>query len=207
LSAWVRREEARREFLALRTAAFEGVGRDGAIDDMRHLDLVTGVGSREAFDMRLRAAWEQATTGRKSVALLMFSIDDFAQKKRQHGQRYGDQVQTQVAALLKEGLRRSDDMVARYDMQHFVVMLPGVGTDGATQIAERLRGCVEELVVYVGDERHRATVTVGVASLRAKRTMSREKLIDCTTAALEQAKNTGQNLVCVEGRGCLPSMA
>ena len=206
LCAWARREEARRDFLATRMAAFAGVDADEIVEESRHLDPITGVGSRAAFDMRLRAAWDHAATRRNSVALLMFSIDDFAQKKRDLGQRYGDMLQSKIAAILKESLRRSDDMVARYDVQHFVVMLPGVGTEGATQIGERLRGCIEELAVYVGAERHRATVTVGVASLRAKRSVEREKLIEATTRALDQAKQSGPNTVCIEGRGCLPRM-
>jgi hypothetical protein len=45
-----------------------------------------------------------------------------------------------------------------------------------------------------------------VASLRAKRNVERDKLVECTTRALEQAKQTGPNTVCVEGRGCLPRM-
>jgi len=206
MHAWMRQQEARRDFLALRRAAFTGVEPGESAEENRHLDPVTGVGSRTAFDMRLRAAWEHAAGRRNSVALLMFSIDEFSEKKRQYGQRYGDLLQTKVAAILKEGLRRSDDMVARYDAQHFVVMLPGVGTEGVTQIAERLRGCIEELAIYVGNQRHSVTVTVGVASLRAKKTVDREKLVECTTRALEQAKHTGPNTVCVEGRGCLPSM-
>jgi diguanylate cyclase (GGDEF)-like protein len=92
-------------------------------------------------------------------------------------------------------------------MHHFVVMLPGVGLDGATQIAERLRGCVEEVAVYVGTNRHRATVTVGVASMRAKRGGHRDQLVEGTLQALEQAKSQGSNLVFVSGRGCLPRMA
>lgn len=206
LSARARQQEALRDFLAVRTAAFAGVDAEEIVEESRHLDPITGVGSRAAFDMRLRAAWERAAGRRNSIALLMFSIDDFAEKKRKNGYRYGDMLQTRVAAILKESLRRSDDMVARYDVQHFVVMLPGVGTEGATQIGERLRGCIEELTVYVGTERHRATVTVGVASLRAKRNVEREKLVECTTRALDQAKQTGPNTVCVEGRGCLPRM-
>jgi len=206
MSAWMQQQEARRDFLALRRAAFTGVEPGETVEENRHLDPVTGVGSRTAFDMRLRAAWEHAAGRRNSVALLMFSIDEFTEKKRQHGQRYGDLLQTKVAAILQEGLRRSDDMVARYDAQHFVVMLPGVGTEGVTQIAERLRGCIEELAIYVGAQRHSVTVTVGVASLRAKKTVDREKLVECTTRALEQAKHTGPNTVCVEGRGCLPRM-
>ena len=205
LSSWVRTQEARREFLATRKAAFADVQPAGG--EARHLDEVTGIANRTAFDMRLRAAWENAVTRRNSVALLVFAIDEFAQQKKQYGQRFGDMLQTQVASVLKDGLRRSDDMVARYDMHHFVVMLPGVGLDGATQIAERLRGCVEEVAVYVGTNRHRATVTVGVASMRAKRGGHRDQLVEGGLLALEQAKSFGANIVFVEGRGCLPRMA
>jgi diguanylate cyclase (GGDEF)-like protein len=206
LSGWVRMQEARRSFLATRHAAFAEV-QAGPSPDAHHLDEVTGIANRTAFDMRLRAAWENAVARRNSVALLAFSIDEFSQQKKQYGQRFGDMLQTQIASVLKDGLRRSDDMVARYDMHHFVVMLPGVGLDGATQIAERLRGCVEEVAVYVGTSRHRATVTVGVASLRAKRGCHRDQLVESSLQALEQAKAQGSNLVFVGGRGCLPRMA
>ena len=206
--ATVRESEARREFLLLRQAAFAGVPspEPGSMID-RHLDPETGVANRLAFDMRFRAAWDQAAARRHSVALLFFSIDNFAEQKRDLGFRFSEILQVQVAGLLKDSLRRSDDMVARFDNQHFVVMLPGVGTDGATQIAERLRGCVEQMAIYAGQKRHSATVTVGAASLRAKRGTPREKLVDCAVQALEQARCTGTNLVCVEGRGCIPRMS
>ena len=206
LYAWVRTQEARREFLATRQAAFAEV-QACARPDAHHLDEVTGIANRTAFDMRLRAAWENAVNRRNSVALLAFSIDEFSQQRKQYGQRFGDMLQTQVAAILKDGLRRADDMVARYDVHHFVVMLPGVGLDGATQIAERLRGSVEEVAVYVGTNRHRATVTVGVASMRAKRGVHRDHLVEGALHALDQAKSFGGNLVFVEGRGSLPRMA
>ncbi len=208
LLAGVRQSEARRDFLLLRKAAFAGVpGAAGPSEDTRHLDPETGVANRLAFDMRFRAAWEQAAGRRHSVALLFFSIDSFAEHKRDLGYKFSELLQSTVAGQLKDGLRRSDDMVARFDHQHFVVMLPGVGTDGATQIAERLRGCVEESGVFANGKRHQATVTVGVASLRAKRGVAREKLIDCAVQALDQGRATGINLVCVEGRGCIPSMS
>ncbi len=208
LLAGARAGEARREFVLLRQAAFAGVpgGEPASVAD-RTLDPETGVANRLAFDMRFRAAWEHAAGRRHSVALLFFSIDRFAEQKRDLGFRFSEVLQSQVAGLLKDSLRRSDDMVARFDNQHFVVMLPGVGTDGATQIAERLRGCIEDMAIYVGQKRHSATVTVGAASLRAKRGTPREKLIDCAVQALDQARSTGTNLVCVEGRGCIPRMS
>ena len=207
--AGTRQNEARRDFLLLRQAAFAGVPASSAevAATSPHLDPETGVANRLAFDMRFRASWEQAAARRHSVALLFFSIDDLAEHKREKGFRFAEQLQGQVATLLKDSLRRSDDMVARFDNQHFVVMLPGVGTDGATQIAERLRGCIEEMAVFMGQKRHSATVTVGASSMRAKRGVPREKLVDGAVHALDQARSTGTNIVCVEGRGCIPRMS
>ncbi len=211
LLAAVRQNEARRDFLLVRQAAFAGVQTPASVaqnpEDAPHLDPETGIGNRLAFDMRFRAAWDQAAARRHSIALLFFSIDNFAEQKRDLGFRYSELLQSQVASLLKDGLRRSDDMVARFDGHHFVVMLPGVGTDGATQIAERLRGCIEEMPIFAGQRRHHATVTVGAASMRAKRAVDRERLVDSAVQALEQARATGNNLVCVEGRGCIPRMS
>jgi diguanylate cyclase (GGDEF)-like protein len=207
LCSSARQAEARRNFLALRTAAMAEAGTPEAPEDARHLDASTRVANRDAFEIRFRAAWDHAAGRRNSVALLLFGIDDLQNMRRDLGSKFTDTLEREVARILKEGLRRSDDMVARFDNQHFVVMLPGVGTDGATQIAERLRGCIEELVVYLGAERRRATVTVGVASLRARKATDRQRLIDAAATALEQGRSFGRNLVFIEGRGCLPSMA
>ena len=207
LLANMRHQEARRDFVLLRQAVFAGVHGSAPAEQSRHLDPHTGTANRLAFEMRFRAAWDQAAARRHSIALLFFSIDGLAEQKRDLGLPFIELVQAQVAGLLKDSLRRSDDMVARFDQQHFVVMLPGVGTDGATQIAERLRGSIEELGVYAGQKRHPATVTVGAASLRAKRGIAREKLVDRAVGALAPARATGSNVVCVEGRGCIPRMS
>ena len=207
LLAGVRHSEARRDFLMLRQAAFAGVGGAPAEVDSRHLDPQTGVAGRAAFDMRFRAAWDNAAARRSSVALLFFSIDNLQEHKRDLGFKTTELLQAQVASILKDGLRRADDMVARFDHQHFVVMMPGVGMDGSAQIGERLRGCVEDMRFLAGQKRRPVTVTVGTASLRAKRSTPREKLIDCAVQALEQGRATGTNLVCVEGRGCIPRMS
>ncbi len=205
--AGVRHSEAKRDFLLTRQAAFAGVGGTPAEVDVRHLDPQTGVAGRAAFDMRFRSAWDNAAARRSSVALLFFSIDNLQEHKRDLGFKTVELLQAQVAAILKDGLRRADDMVARFDHQHFVVMMPGVGVDGSAQIAERLRGCVEEMRFFAGQKRRPVTVTVGAASLRAKRGTPRQQLVDCAVAALEQGRATGANLVCVEGRGCIPSMS
>ena len=43
--------------------------------------------------------------------------------------------------------------------------------------------------------------------MRAKRGVPREKLVDGAVHALDQARSTGTNIVCVEGRGCIPRMS
>lgn len=205
--ASMQHREAQREFLLLRHAVFaEPDTRGVTLEHTRHLDPDTGIANRLAFDMRYRAAWDHAASRRNSIALLFFWVDNLQDYKRDLGFRFVELLQSQLAGLLKDSLRRADDMVARFDHQHFVVMLPGVGTDGATQIAERLRGCVEEMPVYAGQQRQKVSVTVGAASLRAKRTIPRERLLDAAVHALDQARSTGTNVVCVEGRGCIPRM-
>ncbi len=219
LLASVRHSEERRDFLMLRQSAFAGApaspaqahpqaeANADALHGSLHLDPQTGAANRAAFDMRFRAAWDNAAARRSSIALLFFSIDRLPDHKRDLGFKAVEALQQKVAGLLKEGLRRSDDMVARFDAQHFVVMMPGVGVDGSAQIGERLRGCIEEMRFFAAGKRQPVTVTVGTASIRAKRGTPREKLIEGAVQALEQARAAGTNVVCVEGRGCIPKMS
>jgi diguanylate cyclase (GGDEF)-like protein len=207
LISLARHQESRRDFLLLRHAALHHTATDDPDIEAQRIDSATGVAARPTFDLSFRAAWDAASSQRKHVALLFFSIDGLTEKKRDLGFRFVETLQRQVAEMLQDGLRQSGDMVARFDHQHFVVMLAGVGRDGTTQIAERLRGSIEQMAVYAGQKRYSATVTVGAASMRAKRTIPREQLIEAAVQALEQARAYGPNTVCVEGVGCVPKMS
>jgi diguanylate cyclase (GGDEF)-like protein len=87
------------------------------------------------------------------------------------------------------------DSVARYGGEEFVVVMPGTGPDEAIAAAERLRAAVEEIDFRGSpEERHRLTVSVGVAFTPTE-TAVPEVLLQVADAALYDAKRNGRNRI------------
>ena len=90
---------------------------------------------------------------------------------------------------------RSIDIVGRYGGEEFCVLLPGLNTDQAAEIAERLRKQIEEHTCEDVDELEMTvTISLGVASLQ---TTSKDaaQLVDDADKGLYASKNNGRNRV------------
>ena len=84
-------------------------------------DDLTGVGNR-------RVANALVGSLRTGDALLVIDLDDFKQVNDTYGHVAGDQVLSELGAVLRDHLR-DDDGVARYGGEEFVVVLRNAGTE------------------------------------------------------------------------------
>jgi diguanylate cyclase (GGDEF)-like protein len=91
---------------------------------------------------------------------------------------------------------RGIDEPARYGGEEFAVALPETGTEGALEVAERIRARIEaEPIASVGgDGELRITASIGVATLPHVAADSRS-LVAAADAALYAAKRAGKNRV------------
>jgi diguanylate cyclase len=162
------------------------------------VDPLTGVANRKAFDIELQAAIADARETGSAVALLMCDIDHFKRFNDTWGHQTGDQVLRLVANCLSENVK-GRDTAARYGGEEFVVILRQTPLDGATKLADQIRGNVENKKLVkksTGDILGTITISIGVAQLRADDTP--ELLIQRADRALYRAKNTGRNRVVPE---------
>ena len=104
-----------------------------------------------------------------------------------------------MAASLREALKRSSDLVARFGGEEFGVLLPTVGAADATLVAEKLRGTVYDLAIpHARSEIDgRVTISLGVASLTAAAENRSGELVALADEALYEAKHSGRNRVSV----------
>jgi diguanylate cyclase (GGDEF)-like protein len=131
------------------------------------------------------------------LSVLMIDVDNFKLFNDTHGHLAGDEALKQVASMLLESTR-DVDFVARYGGEEFLVMLRDTELDGATHVAERIRSCVEEKPINVGDTQASVTVSIGAASL-PKKSDDPEAVIANADAAMYQAKRSGRNRVVRDG--------
>jgi diguanylate cyclase (GGDEF)-like protein len=159
-------------------------------------DPLTGLANRLGLE-RAAAALLESTAARGKVPwLVLVDVDWFKNVNDDAGHATGDAALREIAALLRRECR-SDDLVARWAGDEFVVLLGDTGPnmDVGPNVAERIRAAVDghDWTMVLGAVR-RPTVSIGVAAGPAKL----DQLFAAADMALYRAKRHGRNRVEVE---------
>ncbi|HEV2998121.1 MAG TPA: diguanylate cyclase [Solirubrobacteraceae bacterium] len=156
--------------------------RDEAI-----LDPLTGLLNRHALLPRFIEISHQARLSRQPVCMLLGDIDNFKVINDEHGHDCGDAVLRDVAYELRKRLR-SFELVYRLGGEEFLILLPGVGTKGGQEIAERLREGVEQ----ARPTGINVTISLGL-SASGSEDVEYDSMFKAADAALYEAKHQGRN--------------
>jgi diguanylate cyclase (GGDEF)-like protein len=164
------------------------------------IDSKTGLLNAGTWQREAEAEFFRALRKRTSLAMAMVDIDDFKSVIEAAGPLVGDQLLHDIAAMLKDQLP-GHDLIGRFGSEEFAILLPHTGRDEAKRISERLRDHIagEPIAIESGNQAgfvFRMTVSIGVAVLNESRQALTE-LIGAADSALDQAKSTGWNKVCV----------
>jgi diguanylate cyclase len=155
-------------------------------------DPLTDVRNRSALLTDLREQQALVRRGVQSCALVMIDLDHFKQLNDSHGHPAGDAVLRATARCLQSSLRAYDHLY-RYGGEEFLVVMPQIDVEGATEVAERLRADVAAQRISNADGELGITASFGVAPLDPVQPI--EDSIDRADKALYRAKNGGRNRV------------
>lgn len=163
-------------------------------------DALTGVQNRRYFDHRCQIEISQARRHKHPLACMFLDIDKFKGINDTYGHQAGDEVLMSVASFIQAQLR-AGDTIARYGGEEFVVLLPQTDMYHASQIAERIRGCIaeESINAQPGQAIH-LTISIGISMLpvddpAAGNRQLADHMIAAADKALYQAKHDGRNRV------------
>lgn len=152
-------------------------------------DALTGVPNRLHFTMVYQHAINMARRGEKPLGIIFFDIDYFKNVNDHYGHLVGDSVLKQIAALVRQRIRKSD-IIARWGGEEFVLLLPDSELDEAIKVAQLLRKVIdEENFESVGN----ITCSFGVAVLEENE--DAEHLLNRADELLYEAKANGRNRV------------
>lgn len=166
---------------------------------LRHMattDHLSGLWNRRHFLQMAKIEVERAGRYGESVTLILADIDHFKRVNDEHGHPAGDRVIQHISTLLASHLRNSD-LVSRWGGEEFIILLPSTCLEGASQLCERLRGCIDKTPCLVGGQGLHVTMSFGVHPVDAAAGL--ESSIKQADVALYEAKGSGRNRVCVTG--------
>jgi len=162
-------------------------------------DALTGLYNRRYAGERLAAEVAHAQRHGTLFGLVLFDIDHFKGVNDSFGHQAGDGVLRVVAAQVQKAIR-TEDVLARYGGDEFVVLVRGIEHDRVGMLAERIRRGVERLSMPWDSKAIRTSVSVGVASL-SECGPPPEALMKLADERLYRAKTGGRNRVCRAGEG------
>ena len=102
----------------------------------------------------MRKESARAARFKHDLSLVILDIDNFKQVNDTHGHLQGDEVLRVIGKILAEE-SRGIDAPARYGGEEFVVALPETDTEGALEVAERIRERIEAASIPMVEARGR----------------------------------------------------
>ena len=162
------------------------------------IDGLTGLANRSFLDDVLGRELSRASRHHEPLSVLIADIDHFKHVNDSYGHATGDRVLKAVAQAIRVSCR-SFDTAGRYGGEEFVIVLPQTNSEGACQVAERIRLAVESLTVpflpdAAGQENVRVTISIGIARFPDDG-VDRASLIRHADEHLYLAKLAGRNRV------------
>jgi diguanylate cyclase (GGDEF)-like protein len=156
-----------------------------------------GLATREHLLEVLRRDWSIAQRDGRQLTVMRFDLDAFRTYIEIYGRMAADNVLRQVAKTIVSSMRRTSDVVARFDDDEFVVLGVSMEPPSALSHAEQILGRVRALAVHHprSPTGRYLTMSCGIVTGTPGRNPDCESILETASKALLKAKTDGGNRV------------
>jgi len=163
---------------------------------MSETDELTGALNRRGFAIIADRLFGQTVRYKRPLSLLSIDSDNLKRVNDDYGHHAGDQLLVTLVKTIQAQLRHTD-VLARQGGDEFVVLLPETPSEGALDVAERIRNAVENTPLVLDSKIVHTTVSIGVASYPSEG-HSLDVLLAQADHKMYEAKLSGRNRVATE---------
>ena len=160
------------------------------LNELATMDMLTRLHNRREMTRLLEAEFGRKNRGLSEFSILLADIDHFKKVNDSHGHLVGDFILAMIARYLANAIR-TQDVVARWGGEEFLVLLPGTSYEDALLVARRICSAIESHEFKQDGRVVRITLSIGVASSHDCRDI--DEIFRSADAALYRAK-TNRNM-------------
>ena len=170
--------------------------RNEVLQELSFLDGLTGIPNRRRFDDFFNLAFSLSIRNSQPIAVLMLDIDEFKKYNDTYGHLQGDECIKNIAAVLKNTVKRKTDIAARYGGEEFIVVLQDADKDSIIKVSKEIMRGIKDLNMEHIESIHRVvTVSIGIVFEVPYKNQNPAEFIARADEALYYSKNNGRNRV------------
>jgi diguanylate cyclase (GGDEF)-like protein len=163
------------------------------VESLSYTDNLTGLVNQRYFLRRLDEEIDRARRYSRSLALIIFDLDELKGINDRYGHQAGDQVLRQMGATLGSSIR-SIDVVARYGGDEFCIIMPESDRATCARFMHRLQQKIAGSRFRLDQIEKEVTCTVSLGgAIFPENAENAEQLIYAADMALLKAKESGRN--------------
>jgi diguanylate cyclase (GGDEF)-like protein len=164
------------------------------------VDPLTRLYNRRAMMERLEHESNRCARNRMPFTILFIDLDHFKAVNDRLGHDAGDIILIETGVRMKSMLR-SQDSVARWGGEEFVILLPETDLCSGLVVAEKIRSRIADTPFYASGTAMEVTASFGVAEYEPGSDVKR--VVKAADEAVFIAKNRGRNRIeLAVGRNC-----
>lgn len=166
-------------------------------------DFLTELPHREYFKQQLKKEWLRGQRSNEKISLIIIDIDNFKHFNEQYGRAMGDECLIELSRRLQVIAKRPADLLARWQGDEFIMLLPETDERGMKAIAVEILHMLNEWsFTFIGAPTgNTLSVSLGAACLFPTSAYSEEEITRRASKALYQAQDQGYNQMVVYQSG------
>jgi diguanylate cyclase (GGDEF)-like protein len=164
--------------------------KEGQLQELAITDPVTSMKSSRFLHEFLVTTIKQSRRYRVPFTLIVAEVDKKEELKERLGQKGSDELLAQVAQHITKQLRDSD-IIAKSGPFELTMVLTVTDSNGAIEVAERLRNQLKEKSFAVDSQSVSVTLSLGICQYSEKMDNEGKIILSHAYAALSQARANG----------------
>jgi diguanylate cyclase (GGDEF)-like protein/putative nucleotidyltransferase with HDIG domain len=162
--------------------------------DLASRDELTGLASHRFVLEKLPTLHSECSRKNIPLTICLIDIDGFRKLNHRKGVGMGDLILIEAGRRLRR-IVRTNDLVARYGSDEFILVLPGATHVAAEKLSDRIKKSFEQENWQLADEQIRLPLCIGIVAIDNDETADNVEFLDRAIEALHHAKLQGPGSV------------